>query len=210
MNTLLRWFFFQWIVKPIISILLGLNVRHQQRLPRGGPAILVANHNSHLDTMVMMTLFPWQLQKSMRPVAAADYFLRTKMRAWFARHIIKIIPIQRVSATKNPFVEIQAALDAKQIVIFYPEGSRGEPEKMGDIKKGIAYLAKQNPATPIFPIFMYGLGKALPKNESLLVPFVIDVVVGEPIYWQGDSEQLLLDIKLHFNEQRQELIINEW
>lgn len=210
MNHFLRWIFFQSIVKPLVRIGLGLNIRHRERLPTTGPAILVANHNSHLDTMVLMTLFSWRLQQHIRPVAAADYFLKNRFLAWFSSQIIRIIPIQRSSATKNPFSLIQSALDQQQIIIFYPEGSRGEPEKMGSIKRGIAHLAKKNPTVPIYPIFIYGLGKALPKDESLLVPFVIDVVVGSPLSWQGDSEQLLSDIQLHFEQQKQELIINEW
>ncbi|WP_198009822.1 hypothetical protein [Legionella tunisiensis] len=57
---------------------------------------------------------------------------------------------------------------------------------------------------------MYGLGKALPKDESLLVPFVIDVVIGTPIRWAGDATQLLDTIKCHFEEQKRELVINDW
>lgn len=210
MNNCLRWLFFQWVVRPIITIVLGLNVRHRQRLPTTGPSILVANHNSHLDTMVLMTLFPWRVQKLIRPVAAADYFLKNRLIAWFSHHIIGIIPIRRTSSTKNPFALIQSALNNNQMIVFYPEGSRGEPEQMSEIKRGIAHLAKQNPLVPIYPIFMYGLGKALPKNESLLVPFVLDVVVGKPLFWTGDPDALLKEIKLHFEQQKQELIINEW
>lgn len=210
MNRCLRWLFFQGIVRPIIHIILGLNIRHRDRLPTQGPAILVSNHNSHLDTMVLMTLFPWSLKKIICPVAAADYFLKNKCLAWFSKHIIGIIPIHRKTPTKKPFSPIQSALEKNKIIIFYPEGSRGEPEKMSEIKRGIAHLSKQNPRVPIYPIFMYGLGKALPKDESLLVPFVIDVVVGEPLFWEGDSEKLLMDIKLYFDDQKRELIINEW
>lgn len=209
MHLWLRRFFFQCLVKPFMNFVLGLNIRHRQRLPRGGPAILVANHNSHLDTMVLMSLFPWRVQQHIRPVAAADYFLKNKWLAWFAERIIGIIPLQRKTVTKNQFALIQTALDVGQIIIFYPEGSRGEPEKMSQIKRGIAHLAKINPQVPIYPIWMYGLGKALPKNEALLVPFVIDVVIGMPLQWQNDAEQLLAEIKGFFEEQKKEIVFDE-
>jgi 1-acyl-sn-glycerol-3-phosphate acyltransferase len=57
MNSLLRFLFYAVFIRLIVLIILGLNARHRERLPKSGPAIIVANHNSHLDTMVLMTLF---------------------------------------------------------------------------------------------------------------------------------------------------------
>jgi len=191
-NRLLRWLFFIGIVRPVIWIVLGLNIRHKERLPQKGPAIVIANHNSHLDTMTLMSVFPLRLLPHLRPVAAADYFLRSGFMSWFSLQIIRIIPIARKREEGvDPFESTYKALNQGDIIILYPEGTRGEPEKMQSFKSGIAYLVQNAQDVPVIPIFLYGLGKALPKGESILVPFFCDVFIGESLYWTGSKESYM-------------------
>ena len=103
MIEVMRSLFFLLIVRPLIMVVIGLNIRRWDELPKRGPAIIVASHNSHLDTLVLMSLFPLQLLPKLRPVAAADHFLRSRLLAWFTLNIIGIIPIERrgESATRS-------------------------------------------------------------------------------------------------------------
>lgn len=180
---ILRWLFFALIVRPFILIILGLNVRGRERLPSKGPAILAANHNSHLDTMVLMTLMPHKVLHKVRPVAAMDYFMSNPLLAWFSTRIIGILPIaRRIRRGEDPLAGCCAALERGEVVIFFPEGSRGEPEQMAEFRGGIAKLSRRYPEVPVIPLFMHGLGKALPRGEALLVPFSVDVFVGEALY----------------------------
>lgn len=197
--TWLRFLFFLLIVRPAILLLLGLNLRHRERLPVAGPAIIVANHNSHLDALVLMSLFPMRLLPRLRPVAAVDYFFRSGFLAWFARRIVGIVPIDRkLSAGGDPLAPLERALERGDILILFPEGTRGVPEQLSALKAGIAHLARRRPSVPIVPVFIYGLGKALPKGEALLVPFFVDLFAGETLQWQGSRETFMAALAARF------------
>ncbi|WP_131782476.1 lysophospholipid acyltransferase family protein [Legionella gresilensis] len=189
----LRYLFFAIFVRFIIFVLIGAKVRNREKLPKEGPAVIVANHNSHLDTLMLVSLFKLKLLDKIHPVAAADYFMKTGFSTWFSKNIIGIIPINRQRKTKkeNPLIPCYQALDNNEILILFPEGTRGDPEKMSEFKKGISFIAERYPHVPITSVFMYGLGKALPKGKRLLVPFACDVLVGDSIRWQGDRTQFM-------------------
>lgn len=190
---LMRLLYFLLVVRPLALIVLGMNVRHRQRLPVEGPALVVANHNSHLDALILMTLWPMSKLGRVRPVAAADYFFRFRVLKWFALRVIGIVPVNRnVRAMRvDPLARIGQALERGDIVILFPEGRRGEPEKLEEFKTGVAHLAKRFPQVPVTPIYMHGLGKALPHGEALLVPFFCDVFVGGAMHWCGDRDTFM-------------------
>ncbi len=204
-NRLIKILFFALFVKPVVFIVLGLNIRGREKLPQNGPAILAGNHNSHLDTLVLMSLFPLSQIHKIRPVAAADYFLKNKYLAWFSQTCIGIIPLDRSGASSKDklFNGCYEALDNNDILIIFPEGSRGDPEKIGKIKKGLYYLVKERKDVQVIPVLMHGLGGALPRGEALFVPFNCDVIIDKPLELSKTSAQYVKQISDRFDDLQQ-------
>jgi len=202
MNRILKIIFVLLIVRPVVLIILGLNIRGRNNLPMNGPALIAANHNSHLDTMVLFSLYPLSRVHKLRPVAAADYFLSNRIFAWFSLNVIGIIPLQRTGTTKKEdlFSECHQALDQQDILILFPEGTRGKPEQTSKLKKGIYYLIKDRSDVQITPVVTHGLGRALPRGEALFVPFNCDVVIGEKIPPVSSSNELLTILSVNYTE----------
>lgn len=203
MNRLLKVLFFALVVKPVAFVILGLNIRGRGNLPTDGPAVIIANHNSHLDTIVLMSLYPLSKLDQVRPVAAADYFMeKGGLRAWFSQKIMGIIPLDRSGskAREDLFSDCKEALDQGQILILFPEGSRGEPEQMSELKKGVYYLIQDRPQTQVTPVMLHGLGRALPKGEALFVPFNCDVVIGNELQMDLSADEFVAEATATFSE----------
>lgn len=198
-NRIIRYIFWGGFIRFIVLIVLGINIRRRELLPDKGPAIILANHNSHLDTMVLMSLYPLRMQKCVRPAAAADHFLKNRFMKWLSLEIIGIVPVERkIVKSSNPLQGCHDVLEQGNILILYPEGSRGQPEKLSDFKAGITRLAEAHPDIPITPVFMHGLGKALPKDDFLLVPFFCDMFVGEAFCWKGERKAFMEELNARF------------
>lgn len=189
MERLMRAIFLLLIVRPVMWLWFGLRIKNRTNLPSQGPAIIIANHNSHMDVFALLSLFPLKLQFIVHPVAAADYFLNNKWMAWFSCHILNIIPIQRKGKHQtNPLVLCEKALSEGKILILFPEGTRGEPGKLAPLKSGLWYLSQNFPTVPIIPVWLKGTERIMAKGNRIPLPLFIDANIGPALYFDPDKE----------------------
>jgi 1-acyl-sn-glycerol-3-phosphate acyltransferase len=174
-------------VRPVL-LFLGVRYRRRNLVPRG-PCLVLANHNSHLDAAILMSLFPLSRLPHVHPVAAADYF----GTSWFMRMLAGIlfngIPIDRKkSSGSDPLRPIAAALEAGESLVFFPEGSRGEAGVVAPFRQGIGRLVRKVPGLLVVPVFMAGPERIWPRGQKVPVPSSIDVIIGKPRAYPHDLE----------------------
>jgi 1-acyl-sn-glycerol-3-phosphate acyltransferase len=188
----------QVVVRPLMLGMLGLRVSNRERLPRSGPAIVVANHNSHLDTAALFTLFPLSLLPSLHAVAASDYFFcSSSLAGWIARSVFGAIPLERSfrAGHGDPLAACSAALASGAILFFFPEGTRGEPGCLSEFKLGLAHLVRRHPNIPVIPVGLIGLDRVLPKGARVPLPLTCEARVGSPQRWTGDCRSFTAGLK---------------
>jgi 1-acyl-sn-glycerol-3-phosphate acyltransferase len=204
--------FLTLLARPLARFLTGADVLGPGRLPKAGPAIVVANHTSHVDTLLLLTIFPARLMGRLRPVAAADYFLRGPLIGWFSRTLVGIVPIsRRPEHGEDVLAPARAALAAGDIVIIFPEGTRGPSvDALAPLKSGVARLAEAFPEAPVIPVWLEGAGRVLPKGARLPAPLNCTVLVGEPIAWAGDRAAFLEGLRASLEALRKSAPPQRW
>lgn len=186
------------VARPLARLLIGCDVSGPGTLPERGPAIVAANHNSHVDTLLLLALFPPKALRRVRPVAAADYFLSGPVIGWISRNLIGIVPIERGAGGTGGDVLAPAreALAGGDIVVIFPEGTRGAAgDQLAPLKAGVAHLAAGAGDCPVYPVWIQGAGRVLPKGGVIPAPMTCCAVVGEPIRYGGDRKAFMDQLK---------------
>lgn len=169
-------------LRPLLRLICGVNIMGRENLEDLDQVIIIANHNSHLDILLLFHLLPVSRIRDTHPVADRPYFSRSRFVFRLVDFFLKPIWITRGSPDieDDPMREIKSALDAGQNVIVFPEGTRGTPGDLQHFKSGIGRLMILCPDVPIVPVFLTGPERALPKASSLLLPLWNNLVVGPP------------------------------
>ena len=194
-------FFVRWFLKIIV----GVKFDSAKFLMREKQFIIVANHNSHLDTMSLLASVPSKIIHKIKPVAAADHFGKTKVKEKLSNYFVNTLLIQRKRDKGNPdndpIKKMIRALDKGFSLIIFPEGTRGEPEKEQPLKPGVGLVLSQRPHIKYIPAYMTGMGKAMPKGDNLIVPHNSTLVYGQPtLIKNANVDEILKQIENDFKE----------
>jgi 1-acyl-sn-glycerol-3-phosphate acyltransferase len=161
-------------------------------LPRPGRRIYFANHASHGDFVLIWSVLPKDLRDRTRPVAAADYWRKGRIRPFLGGEVFRALLIERQGETRSqdPVGQMVAALDAGDSLILFPEGTRNMTEEpLLPFRSGLYNLALARPAVELVPTWIDNLSRVLPKGEFLPLPLLCSVTFGAPIALGEDEER---------------------
>src|SRR5690625_6450387 len=82
-----------------------------------------------------------------------------------------------------------AVLDDGDSLLIFPEGTRGDGEKLAKFHSGLYRLAQHNPQIPVLPVRLGNLNRVLPKGESIPVTQLSTVTFQKTIFLQKEEEK---------------------
>jgi 1-acyl-sn-glycerol-3-phosphate acyltransferase len=178
------------VVMPILLKLVGVRISHKTAYQEQKQFIVVANHNSHVDTMALLASMPVRLLTKTHPVATANYFGKKKWLAFISNLLVNTVLIKQKD---NALQLLEEKLKKGHSLIFFPEGTRGKPGEMQAFRSGIGVLLQAFPHIPYIPVWIEGTGKILPKGSFLPVPFEAEVKIGSATLAKGASVEEIVE-----------------
>lgn len=162
-------------------------------VPKAEQRIYFANHQSHLDWVLIWCALPHELRAQTRPIAAKDYWTSSKLKHWLTREVFNAVYVNRQRTDdQDPLEPLIDALQHGDSLVIFPEGTRsnlGEPQPF---KSGLYHLAQQFPDIPLIPCWIDNVQRVMPKGEVVPVPILCSVTFGSPMRLEPDEDKRAL------------------
>jgi 1-acyl-sn-glycerol-3-phosphate acyltransferase len=156
-----------------------------------GPCIVVANHTSHMDALVLNVSLPSRVRWNVYAGAAADrWFIKGRkelvMQPWYQSMAMGSFPIQRGGGSRALDYP-KWLLDKGCNLIIFPEGTRSTSRHMAKFRHGVSILALEK-NVPVVPVFLTGLRAMRPKGSREIFPGPAGANVLDPIYFDSATD----------------------
>ena len=163
--------------------------------PTAEQRIYFANHQSHLDWVLIWAALPKDLRTTTRPIAAKDYWTASPFKHWLTREVFNAVYVARQrTEDQDPLEPLQDALAHGDSLVIFPEGTRSNKGDPQPFKSGLFHLAEQFADVQLIPAWIDNVQRVMPKGEVVPVPILCTVTFGAPMHLaQGEDKRAFLD-----------------
>ncbi len=160
----------RWIARTFFAF----SVEGQERVPESGPVILAPNHVSYLDPFLVGVA----VSRRVHFMAKKELF-RNPLVGWLLRGV-QAYPVTRERVDPSTLKRTLSLLAAGQVVLMFPEGTRGDGRALGQAKPGIAVIAAHSGAV-VVPVFHWGAEQVLARGSRRVRRAPLRVRFGPPL-----------------------------
>lgn len=150
---------------------------HIERFP--APGLIVANHTSHFDTAIVLSLLTTPLYDRTAVVAAADRFYQSRLKSAWLSLRYNSFPIARGGGS-SALKYSEWLLQHGWSLLIFPEGTRSKTGELLRFHPGPAILSLRQ-RVPVLPIHIDGAANILRPGTRLSQPAPVHVRVGPPL-----------------------------
>jgi 1-acyl-sn-glycerol-3-phosphate acyltransferase len=158
--------------------------------PTAEQRIYFANHQSHLDWVLIWAALPKDLRSKTRPIAARDYWTSSPLKHWLTREVFNAVYVARQRTDdQDPLEPLVEALKQGDSLVIFPEGTRSNKGDPQIFKSGLYHLAEQFPDVQLVPAWIDNVQRVMPKGEVVPVPILCTVTFGAPMKLESTEEK---------------------
>jgi 1-acyl-sn-glycerol-3-phosphate acyltransferase len=155
---------------------LPVTVTGRERLPEAGPVIVVANHASYVDGLLLYALLPQRFVVAAKEGFARSFWTRRLFGAAGARFVERFDPQRGVEDARA----LAALAASGEALAFFPEGTFTRSPGLAPFRMGAFVIAAETGA-PVVPVAFRGTRSVLRADSWIVRRRPVDVVFGAPL-----------------------------
>jgi 1-acyl-sn-glycerol-3-phosphate acyltransferase len=178
------------VLSAVARLITGAQGHWKGCPPKAEQRIYFANHQSHLDWVLIWAALPRDLRATTRPIAAKDYWTSSPFKQWLTSEVFHAVYVNRQRTDdQDPLEPLIEALGNGDSLVIFPEGTRSNRPEPQAFKSGLYHLARQFRGVQLIPAWIDNVQRVMPKGEVVPVPILCTVTFGAPIVLEADEDK---------------------